>query len=81
MLVIALAYAERTFLSENLNCPKHKQFCYAKIAGLLRCRSLTLQNSRFLIQTGRRCIGWLSTGLRDHFADTTGMTSQAGNYS
>lgn len=48
--------SERTALAKKLNCPKHTLYYYAKLADLLQCPDLSLEDARFLIQTGVRCV-------------------------
>ena len=48
--------SERTELAKTLNCPKHTLYYYAKLANLLMCTEINLDQAKFLVETGVRCI-------------------------
>lgn len=48
--------SERTDLAQTLNCPKYTLYYYAKLANLLMCPEISLEQAKFLVETGVRCI-------------------------
>lgn len=48
--------SERRDLAQTLNYPKYTLYYYAKLANLLLCPEISLDQAKFLVETGVRCL-------------------------